>query len=93
MGDKEWGGGRIENASWPLGSAAAGSGVHSGLGVSLAEYVRRLVARDLGEHRPPVGPSTVFDLGGSGGSDVAASKDEMIGRAVEDRRQPRSDGR
>lgn len=53
------------------------------LGISLAEYIRRLLDRDL--QAPPVvaDPRVVFDLGDSGGSDVARSKDEMIGKAVE----------
>ena len=52
------------------------------LGVSLAEYVRRLVAHDLGGARPAASPSVVFDLGSSGGSDVARDKDAMIAGAV-----------
>jgi hypothetical protein len=53
------------------------------LGISLAEYVRRLVARDL--ERPAQGAhiSAIFDLGDSGGSDIARFKDEYIGDAVE----------
>jgi hypothetical protein len=51
------------------------------LGVSLAEYVRRLVARDLGGERPVADPAAVFDLGDSGGCDVAANKDAMLAEA------------
>jgi len=51
------------------------------LGLSLAEYVRRLVAEDLGEPRSSPDPSAVFDLGSSGGSDIAREKDDMLGRA------------
>lgn len=51
------------------------------LGVSLAEYVRRLVARDLGERPGFVGPEAVFGLGHSGGSDVAAEEDRMMAEA------------
>ncbi len=57
------------------------------LGVSLAEYLRRLIARDLGEPSRPSAPSAVFDLGDSGGSDVARDKDAMIGRAIEEGRR------
>jgi hypothetical protein len=39
----------------------------SDLRVSLAEYIRRLVARDLGS---AAAPGLVFDLGNSGGSDM-----------------------
>ena len=53
------------------------------LGISLAEYVRRLVARDLGEPEKPVDVSALFDLFDSGGSDIARDKDWMIGEAVE----------
>lgn len=52
------------------------------LGVSLAEYIRRLVRRDLGERSRPVGVEVVFDLGGSGASDVAADKDLMVSAAI-----------
>lgn len=52
------------------------------LGVSLAEYIRRLVALDLGGPRSTVSPSSVFDLGDSGDSDVAHSKDVMVGDAI-----------
>ena len=53
----------------------------SDLGVSLAEYVRRLVARDLGSARTAANPAAVFDLGSSGGSDVARDKNAMIAEA------------
>jgi hypothetical protein len=51
------------------------------LGVSFAEYIRRLVARDLGGERPVANPAAVFDLGASDGSDVAANKDAMLAEA------------
>ena len=51
------------------------------LGVSLAEYVRRLVAEDLGSRRKSTSPSAVFDLGTSAGSDIARNKDSMLGEA------------
>jgi hypothetical protein len=50
----------------------------SELGVSLAEYVRRLVARDLAHPQADADVTRVFDLGRSGGSDVAKNKDAMI---------------
>lgn len=53
----------------------------SDMGISLAEYVRRLVARDLGSPRPGANPAMVFDLGASGGSDVAGNKDLMLAEA------------
>ena len=54
----------------------------SDLGVSLAEDFRRLVTRDLGSSHKVAGTSAVFDLGASGGSDIAANKDTMIAEAV-----------
>ena len=56
------------------------------LGVSLAEYVRRLVARDLGARTRAANTAAVFDLGKSAGSDVAKNKDAMIGEALSQRR-------
>ncbi len=52
-------------------------------GISLAEYVRLLLADDLAEPRASRDPSSLFDLGSSGGSDVALNKHAMIGEAVE----------
>jgi hypothetical protein len=51
------------------------------LGISLAEYVRNLIVRDLGGDAARADPSVVFDLGRSTGSDIAKDKDEMIARA------------
>ena len=53
------------------------------LGISFAEYVRRLVARDLGEVGSTADPHGLFDLGDTGGSDVAAEKHRYVGEAVE----------
>ena len=53
------------------------------LGVSLAEYIRRLVRRDLGEPRAQTGIETVFNLGSSPEpSDIARTKDEDLAAAV-----------
>ena len=54
----------------------------SEMGISLAEYVRRLVAQDLARPEHNVDISCIFDLGASGGSNIAANKDEMIGEAI-----------
>jgi hypothetical protein len=59
----------------------------SDLGVSLAEYVRRLVSSDLGASHKVVDPSAVFDLGASGGSDIAKNKDAMIAESIATRRE------
>ncbi len=52
-------------------------------GISLAEYVRRLIAGDLGEVSPPADPAVVFNLGDSGGSDVARDRERLVAEAVE----------
>lgn len=51
------------------------------LGVSFAEYIRGLVARDLAAPRKVTDPSVVFALGRSTGSDIARDKDAMIAEA------------
>jgi hypothetical protein len=53
------------------------------LGVSLAEYVRRLVTQDLASPQAKVDVSCIFDLGSSEGSDIARNKDLMIGEAFD----------
>ncbi|HLQ92142.1 MAG TPA: hypothetical protein VK148_19130 [Xanthobacteraceae bacterium] len=53
------------------------------LGISFAEYVRRLVAQDVGEPKPRVDVSAIFDLGESDEpTDIARNKDKMIGDAL-----------
>ena len=52
------------------------------LGISLAEYVRRLIERDLAERPRGADRSVVFDLGTSGGTDIASQKACMIGEAT-----------
>jgi hypothetical protein len=52
-------------------------------GISFAEYVRRLIARDLGETPAPVDPTLVFNLGDSGGSDIARDKDRLVAEAAD----------
>jgi hypothetical protein len=66
------------------------------LGISFAEYVRRLVADDLGEQVPKADISLFFDLGASTEpTDISRNKDEMIGEAIweeylrKTRRKPR----
>jgi hypothetical protein len=56
------------------------------LGISFAEYVRRLVARDLGAHEPKPDISILFDLVDDSGppTNIARDKDKMIGEAVWD---------
>ena len=55
------------------------------LGISFAEYVRRVVANDLGEPKPEFDVSTIFDLVKDGPvTNIARDKDKMIGEAVWD---------
>jgi hypothetical protein len=56
------------------------------LGISFAEYVRRLVANDLGEQKPKADISIFFDLADDDGpaTNIARDKDKMIGEAVWD---------
>jgi len=51
------------------------------LGVSLAEYVRRVVERDLASPKTKADVTYIFDLGSSGGSDIARNKRSMIAEA------------
>jgi hypothetical protein len=55
----------------------------SELGISLAEYFRSLVRRDLGGDGPRADVSTILALGDSGGSDIARHKDDYIGDALD----------
>lgn len=53
------------------------------MNMSLAEYVRRAVRKELGEeNRPTADISEIFDLFDSGGSDIAKHKDKYIGEAL-----------
>ncbi len=52
------------------------------LGVSLAEYMRQLVDRDVGRSPRVVDRSVVFDLGGGSPTDIAAGKDRMTAEAI-----------
>src|SRR5437660_4227938 len=53
------------------------------LGISFAEYVRRLLAEDLGEAKRKVDVSLVFDLVDEGPeTNIARDKDKMVGEAV-----------
>lgn len=53
------------------------------LGISFAEYVRRVVANDLGKAKPKPDISIIFDLGASAEpTDIARDKDKLLGEAV-----------
>jgi hypothetical protein len=53
----------------------------SELGISFAEYVRRVVDQDLGEPAPQADPAQIFGLFDSGGSDVGTDKDAYLDEA------------
>ncbi|MDN5857694.1 MAG: hypothetical protein L0H84_03650 [Pseudonocardia sp.] len=53
------------------------------LGLSLAEYIRRVVAADLDPSGTADGDiSEIFGIGDSGGSDVAIHKDRYLAEAL-----------
>ena len=53
------------------------------LGISFAEYVRRLVAQDLGEPNPKADISNFFDLIDEGPpTNIARDKDKFLAEAV-----------
>jgi hypothetical protein len=53
------------------------------LGISFAEYVRRLLAEDLGEAKRKVDVSLIFDLVDEGPhTNITRDKDKMVGEAV-----------
>ena len=58
------------------------------LGVSLAEYVRRLVREDLAGPSRSGDVTALFAFSDSGGADVANHKDDYVGEAVASRRRP-----
>jgi hypothetical protein len=55
------------------------------LGISFAEYVRGLIARDLGAMPAPRGVADLFDLGETVGSDVALEQERYLREAFEAR--------
>lgn len=70
------------------------------MGISFAEYIRRLVSQDLGAPKRKVDISVVFDLGASGEpTNVARDKHKMLDEAFWDGylqkmgRKPRSPSR
>ena len=61
------------------------------LGISLAEYVRRLVDQDFAEQPRGADRSVVFDLGTSRGTDISSQKSHMIGEATGARKRGHAD--
>ena len=52
------------------------------LGISMAEYIRRLVERDLAHAGPSSDISAIFGIGDSGGSDIAVDRKEATAEAI-----------
>ena len=52
-------------------------------GISLSEYVRRLVARDIERDAAAGDPSAIFGLFDSGGCRIADGKQAMISEAID----------
>ena len=52
-------------------------------GISLSEYIRRLLANDLNEADAAADPSILFGLFDSGGSRIADEKQAMISEAID----------
>lgn len=61
------------------------------LGISLAEYIRRLVDRDLSQPPRKTDRSVVFDLGASQRTDIASEKTRMVAEAIGADKRRRSD--
>ncbi len=62
------------------------------LGISFAEYVRRLLAQDLGDAKRTVDVSLIFDLVDEGPpTNIARDKDKMVGEAVWKEHQRKSE--
>ena len=52
------------------------------LGISMAEYIRRLVERDLQQAGPRADISDIFGIGDSGGSDIAVNRKGATAEAI-----------
>ena len=52
------------------------------LGISMAEYIRQLVAQDLDKPSPSSDLSAIFGLGDSGGSDIAIDRKAATAEAI-----------
>ena len=61
------------------------------LGISLAEYMRRLVEQDLANSTQTVDRAVIFDLGESKGTNIASEKNRMIAEAIAAGKRKRSD--
>lgn len=55
------------------------------LGITMAEYIRRLVDRDLGSAGPQADVKGIIGIGSSGGSDIANDRSDVVAAAVAER--------
>ena len=55
------------------------------LGITMAEYIRRLVDADLAGVEPASSPESIIGIGASGGGDIASEGKRAVARAVADR--------
>jgi hypothetical protein len=61
----------------------------AGLGITMAEYIRRLVDADIASSHPQAGPGAIVGIGSSGGSDIAAEGKTAVAAAVVRHSPPR----
>ena len=61
------------------------------LGISPAEYLRRLVEQDLSQRPRNTDRSLIFDLGSSEWTEIASEKSRMIAEAIGVDKRRRSD--
>ena len=59
------------------------------LGISMAEYIRRLVERDLRQADAGSDISAIFGIGDSGGSDIAVNRKAATAEAISARAERR----
>ena len=59
------------------------------LGVSFAEYVRRLIQVDIGTLTRKTDVSAIFGLGDSGGTNISRDKRRLVGEAIAARKLKR----
>jgi len=52
------------------------------LGISMAEYIRRLVEQDLAQAGPNSDISAIFGIGDSGGSDISVDRKTATAEAI-----------
>ncbi|MFP3899991.1 MAG: hypothetical protein ACLFXM_03985 [Acidimicrobiia bacterium] len=55
------------------------------LGITMAEYIRRLVDHDLAGVEPQASPAAIIGIGRSGGSDIARQGKRAVAGAIANR--------